>query len=128
MHTAGSRWVGTRASVRAALGSLLIAGLCACGPATPQASLVAATVAPASSKPAASKPSAFETDDALAIALARDQAARAAREQTLRVQRQLVEQRRANRDSAQRGTPNERCIAGQKMRRVANGWVQAGGC
>ena len=111
------------------MGSLLIAGLCACGPAAPQATSIAAvTVNPASAKPAAPGPSTFETDDALAIALARDQAARAAREQTLRVQRQLVEQRRASHDSAQRGTANERCIAGQKMRRVANGWVQAGGC
>jgi len=129
VHTARIRSVGTRALARTVVWSLLIGGLCACEPAAQQASSIAAVaVAPASAKPATSNPSTFETDDALAIALARDQAARAAREQTLRVQRQLVEQRRANRDSAQRGNANERCIAGQKMRRVANGWVQAGGC
>ena len=121
--------VRTRALARAAVLSLLIAGLPACEPAAPQAaSIAAAAVAPAAAKPAASGPSTFDTDDTLAIAVAHDESVRAAREQTLRVQRQLVEQRRANHDSAQRGNANERCIAGQKMRRVANGWVQAGGC
>lgn len=89
---------------------------------------LATTAAPASPPHPTATPSTFEADDALAIATARDQAARAAREQTLRVQRQLVEQRRAARDAAQHGNGNERCLDGQKMRRVANGWVQAGAC
>lgn len=115
---------------RAAVVSLLIAGLSACDPATQRASAiaVASTDARAAATPPVSSPSTFAADDAIAIANARDQAARAARAQTLHVQRQLVEQRRATRDAAQRGNANERCIAGQKMRRVANGWVQAGGC
>jgi hypothetical protein len=65
----------------------------------------------------------------LAIAIARERVDRAAREQTLRVQQQLRDQERV-REAAVRAaaTGNERCIAGQKVRRVANGWVQAGVC
>lgn len=115
---------------RATVLLLLVACLGGCDPAARQdvPIAVAATAAPAALTPPAASPSTFEADDALAIAVAHDQAARAAREQTLRVQRQLVEQRRANRDAAQHGNGNERCLAGQKMRRVANGWVQAGAC
>jgi hypothetical protein len=113
---------------RAAVVSLLLTGLCACGPAAQQDAYIAAGAAAPVSATRAAAPSTFAADDAIAIASARDQAVRAAREQTLRVQRQLVEQRRATHDAAQRGDGNARCIAGQKMRRVANGWVQAGGC
>jgi hypothetical protein len=115
--------VGTRAMARAAVSTLLIAGLCACQPTARPAS---ATVA--SAHTTTSKPSAFVIDDPLAIATARDQAARADRAHTLLVQRRLVEQRRATRDAAKVVNANERCIAGQKMRRVSNGWVQAGSC
>ena len=130
VHTATIPPGRSRALSRAAVLSLLIAGLCACDPATQRASAIAvsSTHAPVSATPPVSAPSTLAADDALAIANARDQAARAARTQTLNVQRQLDEQRRASRDAAQRGNANERCIAGQKMRRVANGWVQAGGC
>ncbi len=64
---------------------------------------------------------------ALEVAIARESTARAAREQTLRVQRHLREQQRA-RAAAPPDHGNERCLAGQRMRRVANGWVQAGPC
>jgi hypothetical protein len=108
---------------------LLMLGVGACDQASqPGASLVqpaaAASVAPA---PA---PAPVAADAMLAAAVARDAAARAAREQTLRVQQQLREQQREQRqqarDAASHG--NERCIAGQRMRRVANGWVDAGVC
>ncbi|HZV24089.1 MAG TPA: hypothetical protein VFF93_10010 [Luteimonas sp.] len=68
-------------------------------------------------------------DDGLAIAVARETVDRAAREQTLRVQQQLRDQERL-REAAVRAlnSGNERCIAGQKVRRVGNGWVQAGTC
>jgi cytoskeletal protein RodZ len=59
---------------------------------------------------------------------ARDAAARAAREQTLKVQQMLREQNRAREHAAARPSENERCINGQKMKRVDNGWVQAGDC
>lgn len=119
--------VRSRAMARAALFALLIAGLSACEPTARPAS-TAAAVARASARTPTSKPSTFTIDDPLAIATARDQAARADRAHTLLVQRQLVEQRRATRDAAKVVNANERCIAGQKMRRVSNGWVQAGSC
>ena len=106
---------------------LLMLGVGACDQASqPGASLVqpaaAASVAPA--------PAPVAADAMLAAAVARDAAARAAREQTLRVQQQLREQQREQqqqvRDAASHG--NERCVAGQRMRRVANGWVAAGAC
>ena len=117
--------VRPRAMARAALFALLIAGLSACEPtARPTSAVVAAATARAPTP----KASTFTIDDPLAIATARDEAARADRAHTLLVQRQLVEQRRATRDAAKVVNANERCIAGQKMRRVPNGWVQAGGC
>ncbi|HEX2596175.1 MAG TPA: hypothetical protein VHL61_06925 [Luteimonas sp.] len=93
----------------------------------------AATPAPAVATPVATTPvsTTAVADAGLAIALARDAAARAAREQTLRVQKQLRERANADQEAlraAQQGNGNERCIAGQKMRRVANGWVQSGLC
>jgi hypothetical protein len=117
--------VEARAFAQAAMFILLIAGLCGCSPTPSPAS---GASAPAAVLPPPPKPSTFAADDALAIAIGRDQAARADRAHTLHVQRQLVEQRRAMRDAAKVINANERCIAGQKMRRVPNGWVQAGGC
>jgi hypothetical protein len=106
----------------------LCLGACTQAPPPDAALIPAAAAAPMTAAPA---PTTSAADAGLAIALARDAAARAAREQTLRVQKQLRE--RANEDlearrAAQHGDGNERCIGGQKMRRVANGWVQAGSC
>jgi hypothetical protein len=107
---------------------MLIAG--ACDQAAPDASMVQAVAAPVA--PAAAAPAALTAaaDAELAVTVASDAAARAAREQTLRVQQQLREQQRMQqqqvRDAASHG--NERCVAGQRMRRVANGWVEAGAC
>jgi hypothetical protein len=106
---------------------LLVAYLAACGqaavPETPIAQAAAATPAPASA------PTTSAADAGLAIAVARETADRAVREQTLHVQQQLREQERV-REAAVRAlnTGDVRCIAGQKMRRVGNGWVQAGTC
>ena len=113
---------------------LLSAGACDQA-AQPDASMVQAAAAPVTPTPAPAPATATATttttaDADLAVAVARDDAARAAREQTLRVQRQLREQQREQqqqaRDAASQG--NERCVAGQRMRRVANGWVEAGAC
>ena len=109
---------------------LLLLSTAACDQAAqPDASMVQAAAAPVTPTPAPA--TATTTADAdLAVAVARDDAARAAREQTLRVQRQLREQQREQqqqaRDAASQG--NERCVAGQRMRRVTNGWVEAGAC
>jgi hypothetical protein len=88
--------------------------------------LEAAAGGPVTPPPA---PATTPDDAVLADAVARDAAARAAREQTLRVQQQLREQQREQqqlREAASHG--NERCVGGQRMRRVANGWVDAGAC
>ena len=113
----------TAARVTALL--LLLACLGACDRTSPQGAspALAATTAPASLPARAGS----DADAALAVAVARESAARAAREQTLRVQQHLRDQQRAH-EMAQRGDGHERCLAGQKMRRVANGWVQAGTC
>jgi hypothetical protein len=104
---------------------MLSAGACDQA-AQPVASTVQAAAAQVTPAPAP----ATATADADLAAAARDAAARAAREQTLRVQRGLREQQRQQqqqaRDAAHHG--NDRCVAGQRMRRVANGWVEAGAC
>jgi hypothetical protein len=108
---------------------LLMLGVGACDQASPPG---ASMVPPAAAAPVAPTPAPAPAaaDAMLAAAIAKDAAARAAREQTLRVQQQLREQQRDQqqqaRDAASHG--NERCIAGQRMRRVANGWVDAGAC
>ena len=107
---------------------MLSAGACDQA-ARPGASMVQAAAAPETPTPAPATTTATADAD-LAVAIARDEATRAAREQTLRVQQQLREQQREQqqqaRDAASHG--NERCVAGQRMRRVANGWVEAGAC
>jgi len=108
---------------------LLMACLSACDKPAQQGSsiAVAATAAPASMTLAAPVPATSAANAALEVAVAREATSRTAREQTLRIQQHLREQQRA-REAAPPGHGNERCLAGQRMRRVANGWVQAGKC
>ena len=89
------------------------------------ATVAAPVVAPA---PVAAAPRPTQTNTFMAEAEARDAAARAAKEQTLKVQQGLRAQERERKEEAKTPTPNERCIDGQKMKRVDNGWVQAGTC
>jgi len=89
------------------------------------APVAAPVVAPA---PVAAAPRPTQTNTFMAEAEARDAAARAAKEQTLKVQQGLRAQERERKEEAKAPTPNERCIDGQKMKRVDNGWVQAGTC
>ena len=110
---------------------LLMVCLGACGraaqPDAPMAQAAAATPVTAPTP----EPETSAADAGLAIAIAREQVDRAVREQTLRVQKQLREQERVQRqirEAAERGDGSERCLSGQRMRRVANGWVQAGTC
>ena len=109
------------------LGLLMACLAAACGRTaltdTPVAQAATATPAPAS------EPTTSVADAGLAIAVARETADRAVREQTLRVQQQLRDQERV-REAAVRAlnSGDWRCIAGQKMRRVGNGWAQAGTC
>ena len=106
---------------------LLLLGVGACDQtAPPDAPKVqAAAAVPVTPTPA---PAPATTTADAGLAVARDAAARAAREQTLRVQQQLREQQREQRMREAASHGNERCVAGQRMRRVANGWVDAGGC
>jgi hypothetical protein len=77
--------------------------------------------------PATISAAAAHTATFMSEAEARDAAARAAREQTLKVQQKLRQDNRARAQAAERPAENERCINGQRMKRVDNGWVQAGG-
>ena len=110
---------------------LLMACLTACDQAAQPAVSIAqpAAALPASVTPPTPKPYKWVADSELAIA--RDTADRADREQTLRVQKLLRDQAQEHkrvREAVQRGDGNERCLHGQKMRHVANGWEQAGTC
>jgi hypothetical protein len=110
---------------------VLVSWLVACDPTArpvpPEAQAAAAIpLAPPTAEPAISA-----ADAGLAIAVARETVDRAAREQTLHVQQLLRDQARKDkqaRDAARRGDGHERCLSGQRMRRVENGWVQAGRC
>ena len=110
---------------------LSLAALAACTQGSPPAAAVvqAAEAAPVPSP--SIEPSTSAADAGLAIAVARETADRAVREQTLLVQKHLRAQEREwakAREAAQRGDGSERCLDGQKIRRVDNGWVQAGRC
>lgn len=119
------------------LAALLLATLPGCAPSTPGAAAMpattaaSATIAPVAATATTSMPAATPgqaaVDADFAAATARDQRARADREQTLRVQQQLRAEQRA-REAAQRADADVRCLGGQRMRRVANGWVQDGSC
>jgi hypothetical protein len=134
MRIATSSARPARRTLHRAATLLLATGLVACSqgtaPAAGHAPLpespapVAASTTPAPMQPATR---ASSRDAELAAAIARDAAVRADREQTLRVQQQLRAQQRA-RQAAQQAPSDMRCLAGQRMRRVANGWVQAGTC
>jgi hypothetical protein len=55
-------------------------------------------------------------------------AQREMRQAALKVQKRLRAEQRARSEAQRAGEKNERCIGGQRMRRVANGWVDAGSC
>ncbi|MFC5570997.1 hypothetical protein ACFPN1_13095 [Lysobacter yangpyeongensis] len=57
-----------------------------------------------------------------------EQAARELRQAALKVQQRLRAQHKAREAARRDETKNERCIGNQRMRRVANGWVDAGNC
>jgi hypothetical protein len=73
--------------------------------------------APPAAQPAAAPP------PVVAAASARD-----VREAALKIQQRLRAEQRAREQAQRNEAKNERCIGGQRMRRVANGWVDAGNC
>ena len=59
---------------------------------------------------------------------AREASWREAREATIRMQERLRAEQRARTAVQLQEAKNERCVDGQRMKRVENGWVQAGAC
>src|SRR6476659_3089043 len=123
--TATGRGYRMRHAERLTAVVLLMACLGGCGHAAQPLPPITTATAPMAPPP---EPPTSVADEGLAIAVAREEVDRSAREQTLRVQKQLREQERVQkqlREAAERGDGSERCISGQKMRSVDNGWVQA---
>lgn len=80
-----------------------------------------------SSTPAVAPAAASITAEAEAEA-AREASWREAREASIRVQQRLRAEQQARKSAQQEEAKNERCVDGQRMKRVENGWVQAGNC
>jgi hypothetical protein len=59
---------------------------------------------------------------------AREASWREAREAAIRVQQRLRNEEHARKATQQEETKRERCVGGQRMKRIENGWVQAGTC
>ena len=93
-------------------------------PAAPEATPKVAEPAMTSS-PTAAAPSAASIT---AEAAAREASWREAREAAIRVQERLRAEQQARKSAQEEEVNNERCVGGQRMRRVENGWVEAGNC
>ena len=112
---------------------LLMAALTGCHQTVPPSTSLAQPAAglPAVVMPSTPKPSTAVVGPGPMVVVAQDAADHAAdRERTLRVLKRLRDQAREHQrvlDAVQRAG-NERCLHGQKMRHVANGWEQAGTC
>ena len=90
-----------------------------------EASVVAAPVEP---EPEPAPEPAMSAEERQLRAEALDASVREAREHTLEVQKRLRADEAARRARVEAPKEGERCIDGQKMKRVQNGWVQAGDC
>ena len=89
------------------------------------ASVVAAPVEP---EPEPAPEPVMSAEERQLRAEALDASVREAREHTLEVQKRLRADEAARRAHIETPKEGERCIDGQKMKRVQNGWVQAGEC
>lgn len=101
--------------------------------ATVETPAVATTIVPTTSVPTTSLPAPVATvvdpEQRQQAAEALDASAREMREDTIEVQKRLRAEEAARREAAEAPSKEgERCINGQKMKRVQNGWVQAGQC
>ena len=97
-------------------------------PVTVATPVVEASVVAAPVEPAPPPPPVETAEERQMRAEALDASMREAREHTLEVQKRLREEEAARRAHIERPKEGERCIDGQKMKRVDNGWVQAGDC
>jgi pyruvate/2-oxoglutarate dehydrogenase complex dihydrolipoamide acyltransferase (E2) component len=78
---------------------------------------------------ALSTPATAPTAAAIAAeAQSREASWRESREAAIRVQQRLRAQQQARKSAQEEGAKNERCVDGLRMKRVENGWVQAGNC
>jgi hypothetical protein len=66
--------------------------------------------------------------DSIAEEEAREASWREAREASIRVQQRLRAEQRARESEQQAAAKDFRCVDGQRMKRVENGWIQAGNC
>ena len=95
--------------------------------ATVEQPVVATTVALVAPLPAP-VPEVLTPEERQMRAEAADRSARQAREHTIEVQKRLRADEAARRARVETPKEGERCIDGQKMKRVQNGWVQDGTC
>ncbi|QNP41692.1 hypothetical protein [Lysobacter solisilvae (ex Woo and Kim 2020)] len=90
--------------------------------------MIAACMAGIGCAHAASPPAPAKAPAAAPRSEPTEAAQREMRQAALKVQQRLRAEQRAREEAQRAGTKNERCIGGQRMRRVANGWVDAGAC
>jgi hypothetical protein len=102
---------------------------------TPVAPSVAAPVTPVAASTIAAVPVATPvqtapTAEELDAAIAREAEWAEARRKSIEVQQRLRKEQQAQREPTEvsRAIGSERCVGGQKMKRVEGGWVQAGSC
>lgn len=98
-----------------------------------EAPLAAADAVPKVDEPAVTSPISGVASSGAAITAEeelREASWREAREATIRVQQRLRAEQQARKAAQQQqeAAKNERCVDGQRMKRVENGWVQAGNC
>ena len=102
---------------------------------TPVTPSVAAPMTPATASTVAAVPVATPvqtapTAEELDAAVAREAEWAEARRKSIEVQQRLRKEQQAQREPTEvsRAVGSERCVGGQKMKRVEGGWVQAGSC
>ena len=97
-------------------------------PVTVAAPVVEAPVVATPVEPVPPPPPVESAEERQMRAEALDASMREAREHTLEVQKRLRADEAARRARVETPKEGERCIDGQKMKRVQNGWVQDGEC
>ena len=119
----------SRASMSLVLAALLSMSAHAAEPARPAATQASNTAptAPANTAayPRTNATNANRQTDAIAAEEAKSRELRAA---SIAIQQRLRAQQRAREEAQRDQSRNERCVGGQRMRRVANGWVGVGNC
>ncbi|GAB3097555.1 hypothetical protein [Lysobacter terrae] len=79
-------------------------------------------------EPAKPKLSTSAAKESAADDYASEAKTRQMREASIAIQQRLRAEQRKREQAQREQTRNERCVGGQRMRRVANGWVGVGNC